>query len=295
MKTYPAEIESAKEKIAGYTEDYERLKAETTPNEDGISLNPMKIFGVSYTKKAEAGQALLDACKTVASREPVKLGAYRGFDMELSYNAALQAHEITFKGAMRYYRTLGTDLHGNITRVNNLLDSIPELLANARQQLENAQRKLETAKEEVEKPFMLEADLTAKTERLAELDSQLNLDSASSQTEEQAEPEAEMEEDCQASQETNGQEEEYYGLTDEERNGPPAEWHDQPLDDGMTTVPQHHTDRDTADAMNKALQQMLNAPREMDINDESEAPNRFIRDHFIIATIPRHDHSGAEL
>jgi len=190
LKTYPKTIEAAKERIAGYRDDQERLKAGTAPNEDGFS--PMKIAGVVHTEKALAGQALIDMCKTVTGKEPVKIGTYRGFDMYLSFCPVLQSYEATLKGAMSHSTVLGTDVHGNITRLNNLLGKLPERLDEVRHGLDDTQKQLETAKEEIKKPFQFEAVLAAKSQRLAELDSQLNMDNTPSQSE-PAVPEAETE------------------------------------------------------------------------------------------------------
>ena len=188
IKTYPAEIESIKERIAGLMEDEERLKAGTVPNKDGFS--PMEIFGITHTEKAEAGQKLLDACKTVSTKDHVRIGAYRGFDMYLSFSPVLQAHEAAFKGALHHSTALGTDVHGNIMRINNLLDGLPNRLTAAQQQLEDTRRQLETAREELTKSFPMEADLAAKSERLVALDTALNLDATPKEPENAPETEA---------------------------------------------------------------------------------------------------------
>jgi len=79
---------------------------------------------------------------------------------------------------MHHSASLGTDVHGNITRINNLLNNIPARLDAAQKQLDDTRRQLETAKEELNKPFTMETELAAKAGRLAELDSQLNMDNA---------------------------------------------------------------------------------------------------------------------
>ena len=71
---------------------------------------------------------------------------------------------------------MGTDIFGNIQRVDNALDSLTDRLGNCRSQLENIQQQLEAAKLEVEKPFPKEDELKEKTARLDELNILLNLD-----------------------------------------------------------------------------------------------------------------------
>jgi len=170
----PRTIENTNKRIEGLNEDHKRLAVETVPNKDGFS--PMKIGNVVHTEKALAGQALIDACKTVVGLEPMKVGSYRGFDLHLSYNAASQDVTATLKGTMQYSTALGTDIHGNIRRLDNALNNIPELIKAAENLIEDTHRQIESAKEELTKPFLKEEELKTKSARLAELDSQLNLD-----------------------------------------------------------------------------------------------------------------------
>ncbi|MFU7518134.1 hypothetical protein AB4668_20530, partial [Clostridium sp. HCS.1] len=76
----------------------------------------MQINGRTYQEKKEAGQALLDACKAMKSPEGVPLGAYRGLQMELSYDSFMMGFIVALKGKQTYHVTLGEDLYGNITR-----------------------------------------------------------------------------------------------------------------------------------------------------------------------------------
>jgi len=197
LKTLPAAIESAKEKIAGYMADQERLETWTLPNKDGFS--PMVINRVTYAEKAEAGQALLDACTNAPINTPAKSGTYRGFDLYLSFDALFQEYKAVLKGAMHYDTALGTNVHGNITRLNNALNNLPDLLMAAKERLEDSQRQLDTAKDELTKPFPMETELAAKAERLAALDSQLNMD-AKSEVPDDAATEKEPEKDGRESE-----------------------------------------------------------------------------------------------
>ena len=174
LKTWPESIESSKERIAGCQSDIERLAAGTIPNKDGFS--PMEIRGKTYTEKEAAGTALIEICGTVTGSEQVRIGTYRGFGLSISFSPISQNYQAMLKGALSHQTSLGTDVHGNITRLNNVLASLPQELAMAQQQLENSHRQLETAKEELKKPFPMEAELAAKSERLVFLDAQLNMD-----------------------------------------------------------------------------------------------------------------------
>ena len=72
--------------------------------------------------------------------------------------------------------TLGTDIFGNIQRLDNALGAFEERMAACVEQLENTHVQLENAKVELQKPFPQEEELKTKTERLNELNALLNLD-----------------------------------------------------------------------------------------------------------------------
>ena len=157
----------------------ERLKENTHPNEDGFS--PMEVEGTVYSEKKAAGSAILAACKAMTSPEPVPLGHYRGFAMDLSFDSLFREFKITLKGALSYTIPLGTDIFGNILRLDNLLGSIEERRNTCREQLENTKVQLAAAKQEMEKPFPQEDELKTKSARLDELNILLNMDKQESE------------------------------------------------------------------------------------------------------------------
>ena len=59
---------------------------------------------------------------------------------------------------------------GNLVRIENALDKMPERLRSVQEQLENLYNQKAAAKAEVGKPFPQEQQLAAKTARLIELD-----------------------------------------------------------------------------------------------------------------------------
>jgi len=174
LKNFPKRIESAKSHIEGFKADIERLETHTRITEESIS--PMTIGSKTYTDRGMAGAALLEACKGIVSIEPVKIGTYRGFDMLLSFESFNKEFKIDMKGSMTHSATLGNDGGGNISRINNAFDKIPQRLASVEAQLETLHSQQETAKSELGKPFEREHELTEKSARLAELDSLLNMD-----------------------------------------------------------------------------------------------------------------------
>jgi hypothetical protein len=172
LKTYPAEIKRLEERITGYVVDIAAV-AKNPANKDYFP--PIKIGGILYAEKAEAGKAIIEACKAMTSPDSVPLGEYRGFAMDLSYEPFSKEYRISLKGALTHQISLGADVHGNITRLDNALDGMEPKLAFCKEQLANVRAQMETAKAEAQIPFPREAELAEKTARLAELTVSLKL------------------------------------------------------------------------------------------------------------------------
>ena len=136
----------------------------------------MTIDGKIYTEKKAAGSAILEACHAMKSPDPVPLGKYRGFAMELYFDPLSREYKITLIGSLRHTATLGIDLYGNIQRLDNTLESLPTRLKSTQDHLANTRQQLEEAKAAVDKPFPHEEDLSVKSARLAELNALLDMD-----------------------------------------------------------------------------------------------------------------------
>lgn len=173
-KTFPKQIAESQARIAGYGADIAAIKENTYPNADGFS--PLILTGTTYTDKKEAGAALLTICQNMLSPEATQIGSYRGLTLELEFNSFAQEYRLTMTGQLRHTVTLGTDVFGNLQRMDNALEGLPIKEQACREQLSNLQTQLETAKAEVQKPFPREAELNTKTERLEELNALLNMD-----------------------------------------------------------------------------------------------------------------------
>lgn len=173
-KGFPKQIAETQARIAGYGADIATVKENTHPNGDGFS--PLTLAGVTHADKKEAGAALLTMCQTMLSPEATQVGSYRGLTLELSFDTFAREYRLTMIGQLRHTVTLGTDVFGNLQRMDNALEGLPIKEQACREQLSNLQTQLETAKAEVQKPFPREAELNTKTARLEELNSLLNLD-----------------------------------------------------------------------------------------------------------------------
>ena len=174
IKYYPTTIARIKETIAGLEKDRSIAKEHPKPLED--TFVGIEVKGVSYSEKAEGGQKIIDACKEMTSPDPVPLGKYRGFDLELSFDTFEKAYQVKIKGSLSRSVSLGTDAIGNITRIDNAIEKIPERLEAKSRELSTLEQQFATAKAEVEKPFDKEEELTEKTNRLNVLNGLLNVD-----------------------------------------------------------------------------------------------------------------------
>ena len=174
IKELPQQIARFEQYIEDYLSDMDRLKENTHPNKDGFS--PMEVEGTVYTDKKAAGSAILAACKAMTSPDPVPLGQYRGFTMDLSFDSFKREFQITLKGTTHLTAPIGSDIFGNILRLDHLLDGMEDRMRACKEQLENTKLQLENAKLEVDKPFPHEDELKTKSARLDELNILLNMD-----------------------------------------------------------------------------------------------------------------------
>ena len=173
VKAYPAQIERAKERIDGYEADIRR-RAENAPK--GKDDFKMELSGKTYTDKGEAGSELIAVCNRTSSLTPVPIGSYRGFQMTLCFEAVTKEFILGLKGSLSHTATIGNDIHGNITRINNVLEGFEKGLSDMRSQLETLTQQVANAEAEMKKEFPFEGELRQKSERLAELNAMLDMD-----------------------------------------------------------------------------------------------------------------------
>lgn len=174
IKYYPQRIKALENRIEGLKQDVDTAKQHPKPTEDRFV--GMEVKGVFYSEKADAGKAIIEACKQMNSPDPIPLGKYRGFETELLFNTAERNYEVRLKGATSRNVPLGDDAYGNIIRLDNGIERFAESLSLAENDLENTKNQLETAKKEVQKPFIQEEELKTKLARLDELNILLNMD-----------------------------------------------------------------------------------------------------------------------
>ena len=171
LKQYPEEIRQAQERAKGYRADMALLETHPLPKDGFVG---MAIKGKRITDKEAAGKMLLEACRL--SPHDMELGEYRGMKMTVDYDSYRQEVKLILRGEMSHTVTMGTDVYGNLTRIENALANMPQKLEKAEERIAELERQTEQAKAELGKPFAQEKELEAKAARLAELNAALNID-----------------------------------------------------------------------------------------------------------------------
>ena len=171
LKQYPEEIRQAQERAKGYRADMALLEAHPLPKDGFVG---MAIKGKWIADKEAAGKMLLEACRL--SPHDMELGEYRGMKMTVDYDSYRQEVKLILRGEMSHTVTMGTDVYGNLTRIENALANMPQKLEKAEERIAELERQTEQAKAELGKPFAQEKELEAKAARLAELNAALNID-----------------------------------------------------------------------------------------------------------------------
>ncbi|HEW5476827.1 TPA: DEAD/DEAH box helicase family protein [Streptococcus pneumoniae] len=177
-KTYPEEIARTEKLIEAVKKDI----ADVEPQGEGENIQrtdtkftSITIKGEKITDKKLAGEKLLEAIKSVKINESKIIGKYRNMDLEVSYNFFTNAHDFSLNGAAKHSGELGTSADGNITRLDNVLEKMPEKLKRLEEKLASTKEQFENAKEELKKPFEKADELKSKVLRLAELNKLLDM------------------------------------------------------------------------------------------------------------------------
>ena len=173
LRHFPEQIRQNESFVEGFTADMQTLAGHPHPV-DGFA--GMEVKGDLLTDKDNSGAAILEAFKDAKGMEPVPIGSYRGFAMSLTVEDFGRDFILTLKGKMNHRVTLGKDARGNLTRIDNTLNAMPDRLQNVRNTLDALTAQMETAKAELGKPFPQEDELRTKSARLAELNAELNID-----------------------------------------------------------------------------------------------------------------------
>ena len=181
LKHIPESIAKAKENLNAVLAD-SKITEQNPLKRDGegnIIFSGMTINGQTYADKKEAGTALIEAAAKALIGSPnarTEIGQYRGFSMEIFFDALSNDIKMDIKGNGSYRITLSSSDTGNLTRIDNAINHIPEKIDEYKSEIEALNTQLENSKAELAKPFLKEQELKIKLTRQSELDRQLNLD-----------------------------------------------------------------------------------------------------------------------
>ena len=104
-----------------------------------------------------------------------EIAEYRGFKVSTYFSTYDNKYKLSLKGNGEYFAEFGADPSGNILRMDNLIEKIPEVKKDFENKLTVYQEELNNAKEEVVKPFQQAEILKEKKERLSELNKLLDM------------------------------------------------------------------------------------------------------------------------
>ena len=172
IKYYPNEIKRLENRIEDMKEDIEVFNNNNTLDN---SFEKMNIKGTDFTERKEAGEKIIEICKSMTNPEPLEIGEYKGFKIILFFDTMDRKFYASMKNNLSYKTELGSDPSGNITRIDNVLNGIETRLSSIENNLEDTKKNYESAKKEIEKPFPQEEELKTKSKRLDELNIKLNL------------------------------------------------------------------------------------------------------------------------
>ena len=186
LKVFPRQLEQDTQLMEGFAQDKATLAANPEPEAEFCGLT---IRGSLIEEKKAAGKAILAACKEAAQVNPVEFGDYRGLNMSVQFDLFANKFRLTLRGAVSHIMEVGSDARGNITRLTNLIQTLPDRMAKVQARLDATKQQVAAAKAELGKPFPQEEELKTKSARLAELDAELNMDQRPVSREKSAEQE----------------------------------------------------------------------------------------------------------
>lgn len=173
---FPAEMRKTAQQLENAKADTALLQQNTKRDADGKDIFTITLMDTVYTKREDAGKALLGLLGMAMNRtEPVSIGRYKGFDLQIAYFAMDKMYLAYLVGSGINPVQLGADAVGNTVRLDNCLHNLPQSVTDLESKLVQLQKQLENAKEQLAQPFAQADELAEKSKRLAELEALLNL------------------------------------------------------------------------------------------------------------------------
>lgn len=146
IKYYPNEIKRLENRIEDMKEDIEVFNNNNTPDN---SFDKMNIKGTDFTERKEAGEKIIEICKSMTNPEPLEIGEYKGFKIILSFDTMDRKFYASMKNNLSYKTELGSDPSGNITRIDNVLNGIETRLSSIENNLEDTKKIMKVLKKKL--------------------------------------------------------------------------------------------------------------------------------------------------
>ena len=172
--TFPKQKKALEEHIAGLEQDAQISTQYEDIDEESFVIT---IDDTLYADKKEGAEALLKAIKSNGNGTNFdSIAYYKDFEILVSFDTFSKLKVIKVKGAREYQFNASDKALGNLQRIDNAIAKIPKELEDARKRYDELLLKIEDAKREVEKPFPQEQEYLSKTNRLKQLEIELDLD-----------------------------------------------------------------------------------------------------------------------
>lgn len=185
-ETFPNDISRTAQRVECMKRDV-KLAADTKSDK----FVSMTVDGRSFAERKAAGEAFMNKLKEIkSSKDLIPVGEYRGFKMAVCFDSFKNKYTMSLKNAATYRVDLGKDASGNITRIDNVINSIEYKLEQNKSRLTDLKHQLKSAKADVNKPFDRLSELQEKEKRLAYLNKKLSVDATDKETPEKQEEKA---------------------------------------------------------------------------------------------------------
>lgn len=171
-KSYPNEIARLEKLIEATKMDLVMVEPKGTGEDKFTSI---ELKGVKLFDKKEAAERLMEVIKKVPINGTATIGKYRNLEMDVSYNTFTNEYQFALKGQAEHRGEFGSSGDGNLLRMDNVIEKLPEKIHKLEERLSDTKQQLINAKLELQKPFEKADELKEKIARLAELNQLLDM------------------------------------------------------------------------------------------------------------------------
>ena len=134
------------------------------------------LNGKIYDEREKAGSLIQTMLDEAVKQKQISIGKFLGFELLLKYEQFGSRFSLILHGNARHEVELGDSPHGNMVRLENVLDGLDGKVENYENKLAEYNKNMEDAKEEFVKPFKFADELQEKLKRQFELNALLDLD-----------------------------------------------------------------------------------------------------------------------